>query len=129
MTVRTALEGHLQLWLGAQEQALLCAWENHPFETPSVDVTYLRAYLMPGNRSGLSLCEDQEAGVFQVSIFTEKDVGTARAEAIGNAICDHFKPGQYTGFQVLSPPYFTRGMNTDDSRYLLPVSIFYRAPP
>lgn len=128
MNVRNSLQGHLVMWLQAQSPAIPCAWENVPF-TPPQDVkdTYLRAFIMPASRSGESFCGFREDGVFQVSIYTGRDRSPTPGQTIAESICEHFKPGSYAGFSVLRPPYHSQGINTDDGRYLIPVSVFYKA--
>lgn len=125
MSVRTALVTHLAGWVSAQN--LPVAWENQAFTPPAG--TFLRAFLLPAGRSALSLCDIEEAGVLQVSIYVKRDTGTGPVTALAESLCAHFAPAQYAGFQIQSPPFYAQGLNTDDGRYLLPVSIFYRAIP
>ncbi len=134
MSIRSALESHLAAWVADQSPIPPVAWENVTFTPPAVSITYLRAFRMPANRYGKTLCSIEEAGVYQVSILYAKPggaipAGTAGPESMAESICEHFAAGSYTGFQVLRPPYYAAGLPTDDGRWHVPVSIFYIAEP
>lgn len=132
MSIRAAIESRLAAWVALQSPAIPVAWQNLAFTPPTVTATnstYIRPFLMPAGRSGMSLCDVEEAGVYQVSIYSKANVGPGAAEALAQSLCAYFAPSQYTGFRVQIPPYFAQGTNTDDGRYFTPVSIFYRATP
>jgi hypothetical protein len=51
---RQAIESRLNTWAGTtRSPALPVAWENVPFTAPTT--TYLRAFLLPANTSGIDL--------------------------------------------------------------------------
>lgn len=129
MSIRTALEARLAGWVAAQTPVPKVAYQNAAFTPPALDVTYLRAFLMPATRYGKTLCSVEESGIYQVSVYAKANGGTTPAESIAESICTHFAPGMYAGFQILSPPYFSQGFNVDDGRYMVPVTINYRASP
>lgn len=105
------------------------AWENAKFETPSSDVLYLRATLLPANDLNMSLCYNTEnkAGVFQIDIFSPVNIGTKTASDLAEQIKALYPQGSrvgVNGVRVTQPIGESKG-ETDKDRYILSLSIYY----
>lgn len=127
MTPRAALELHLKAWLDVQAPAPPVAWPNIHFTPPALGSFFLRPATLPAGRQGETFCANEEVGIFQISILGPQDKDVGPFELIAESLCSHFAPGLFTGFKVLSPPYYSQGFPTNDGRFLVPVTVNYHA--
>lgn len=129
MTVRAALESALN----GMTPALLTAWENHPFTTPSPTTPYQQAHLLLAQPDNTSIGSGtfQEIGIFQVTLYYPQQVGAATAEARAQLVRDTFVRG--TSFTnsgktvtIERTPEIMPGRN-EDGRFVIPIRIRFFA--
>lgn len=126
--VRAALETRL----GTLTPALSTAYENAAF-TPVAGTPYQRVFLLPATPDNEVLGCDyyREIGIFQVSLYYPVNGGPGTAQARAQLLRTHFKrsttmtSGGVTTTVSATPAIATAFVDGD--RYVIPVSIPYRA--
>lgn len=127
--IRAALEGRLNTF--ATAQGLSVTWENVPGSQP--EGIYLRASLLPAPTSSDDLAGAHRSyrGVFQVLVTAPINKGAGAAEAIADLLATEFvmnlrlAASSFT-VQVIRPTSAAPALQSE-SRYTVPVSIYYRA--
>lgn len=127
-TIRTALLSRLQSL--ALSPAHPIAWENVPF-TPPASGRYLKAYIMPVVKRGISLGDDgtnEHGGILQIDVMAP--LGTGAASPIVETILSHFKRGvrlYQPGVRIEIVRAKPETGFVDGPSWKTPVSITYRA--
>lgn len=103
------------------------AWPNRDF-TPVSGTSWARPTVIPGRTVAHTMDTDITRGIFQIDIFTQSGIGRASAEAIADAIADHFTPtlsltSNTTIVRVLSVSVNTARNESD--WYHIPLEIHY----
>lgn len=129
--VRTAIQGRLKAWADAQLPVLPVVWENTEY-TPVQGTAYLRGFLMPAetknpSQGGLHKVYN---GLYQISVFFGKGVGTGPVEAACNGIEVLFKAGTTIEksdrlINILRTPAVAKGAPDGAGFYMVPVTIWY----
>lgn len=126
--VRAALETRL----GTLTPALPTAFENAAF-TPVAGTPYQRVFLLPATPDNEVLGCDyyREIGILQVSLYYPVNGGPGTAQARAQLLRTHFKRGTtMTSGGVTTTVSATPAIApafVDGDRYVIPVSIRYRA--
>lgn len=127
--IRALLEGRLKAW--ADTQGLAVHWQNVMLPQPAG--TYLQCFLLPAP----TVSEDLQGahrsftGIFQVSVVTERGLGSGSGESIAESLSALFPnnlrlTGSGLTVQIISPVSCGRPEQEPDC-YYLPVSFTYRA--
>lgn len=127
-SIRAALETALN----GVAPAIATAWENTAY-TPVVGTPYQRAVIVPAAPANDEIGRTfNERGIFQVSLHYPPNTGPAAAYARADLIRSTFYRGatftkdgitvQVVGTSTILPP-----QDDDQGRYVLPVSITFRA--
>lgn len=127
--IRAALEGRLNSFASARGYTI--TWENRPDSEP--EGLYLRASLLPAPTASDDLAGDHRSyrGVFQVLVVAPIRTGPRAAEAIADALADEFVLNLRLSapsfiVQVIRPTSTAPALQSE-TRYTVPVSIYYRA--
>jgi len=130
--VKTILESRLSSWAAARTPVLRIAYENAAF-TPNAGETYLRANLLPADTESQDLAGAHRGyrGVFQVLIVRPVNGGAGPVLNIAAELNALFPVnGRYTSgaitVQTTTPASAAPALQ-DESSYIVPVSLQYRA--
>lgn len=91
----TQIRAALETRLAALSNAPDIGWENTEFEPPEDEVSML-AYLLRADTVSRTLGVPEvtmEQGVFQVSVLAPRGAGSGAAEAVAEAVREHFPKG------------------------------------
>jgi hypothetical protein len=127
--IASALNKHLSL---LTPTTMMIAWENIEID-PSISTPYLRAWLMPGRTTTLTLGNQSWAefpGVFQIDCLYPANEGWNSATVKADAIYNHFKRGTlatYNDVQVRIKESSVEPGDVDGIFYKKSVSIYYVA--
>lgn len=128
LSIMQAFNGSLSTF--ATQKSISVAWENTPF-TPTPGTPYLMAFLLPAQTVAAALGSDalnRHRGVFQVNVVYPVDNSWGTCAAMADDVRKHFKRGTTlsNGTIVIESSYTSSGMR-DGGRYVIPVSVNYRA--
>lgn len=127
-TIRACLEGALK----GLTPPIDTAWENTPYK-PVVGTPYQRAVILPAAPANEEIGRTfNERGIFQVSLHYPPSTGSAAAYDRADLIRSTFYRGAtFTKdgitVQVVGTPTILPPQDDDQGRYVLPVSITFRA--
>jgi hypothetical protein len=127
--IRAAFESRLASF--ATARGLSVAWENLKFKEP--EALYLRAAMLPAPTTSDDLAGSHRSyrGALQVLIVAPINIGAGEALNLADALGDHFPvnlaltSGGVT-VTVTQPASIAPALQSE-TRYTVPVSIFYRA--
>ena len=126
--LQSALNKHLSI---ATPTIGIC-YENVEYN-PVVGESYLRAWLLPGETTSLTLGPGnilEYLGVYQIDILCPKDQGWAPAKVKAGKLLTHFRPGismTYQNLTVKSWKAYCDSGSIDGDFYKVSVSVEYRA--
>lgn len=128
----TLIRAALETALNNITPTIACAWENTAF-TPVVGTPYQRAVILLAQPANEEIGRTfNERGIFQVSLHFPPNTGPAAAYARADLIRSTFYRGAtFTKdgitVQVVGAPAILPPLDDDQGRYVLPVSITFRA--
>lgn len=124
--VKTALETALKTY--ADSATVPVAWENRKF--PKDDI-YFRASLLPAEPGNLGLgdADNQDhQGIFQVDVVVQKSTQTSVVQPLVTGVVTAFAKNTDLGNGVrVVKSWPTGSVELNESRYIIPVSVHYRA--
>lgn len=126
--LQSALSKHLSL----ATPSIGIAYENVEYN-PIVGQSYLRAWLLPGETTSLTLGPGnilEYLGVYQIDCLCPKNQGWAPAKVKAGKLLTHFRPGismTYQNLTVKSWKAYCDSGSIDGDFYKVSVSIEYRA--
>ena len=112
-------------WLKTMPQAPPIQEENKP-ESQAVAGAklYLVEYFMPTNNEQSDFCGNEEkAGLYQVTVVSEREIGRKKAQQMADSIVDRFKYSDLSGLVVTRA--VAAASLTTDLHYQIPISIYY----
>lgn len=121
--IKAALESRLATLTGGTP----VAYENTEY-APVKGTTYLRPHLLPAETVAISTNKDENAGIYQISIFAPLGKGWAASSNLADAIADHFKPVTelvYNGVTVRCVSVSVANGRKDGAWWHVPVNIRY----
>lgn len=128
--IAALLEARLGEWADAHD--IPVAWENNSFDPPNEGL-YLQAYAMPATTTTIDLAEKLHVlpGVWQINVIAKAGKGVEPARELADQIAALFPVGLAMTEGTLicyihTPPTVHRGIPSD-TRYVIPVSMSYRA--
>ena len=123
--IRKALDTRLSVMAGLPA----VAWPNTDYE-PVYGTSWLRPTLLQVPTVGGTTTTDFHQGIYQIDVFVQVGTGAAAAEALVDAICDHFKPVTEltsNGVTVRCVTVSALGARSEDAWYHVPIEIRYHA--
>lgn len=106
------------------------AFPNLPFD-PSLLTSYYQVFIVPGRKVAVGIKEmNSQNGFCQVSCFIKDEVGENRAIAMAETIIAAFPRGRKLingslKVEINQPAYYTNGLTSNNSWYMVPVTIPY----
>lgn len=127
MSANTAIQSALNAHLAAMPDRPPTSWPNKTFSPPAG--VYIVVDSLPRETDAPMLAFDSAldyGGIYQIRVMAPKGNYDADALAMADAIQMHFARGPigngvYIRRVTIAPPL------QDDTRYVIPVSIYYRA--
>jgi len=125
--IRAAFESRILTFAKSKTPLIPVSIENIKFDTPAVDVLYLRTSLIPSPEFNTSICFNTEnkSGLFQIDIMSPVNIGVKKAEDLAEEIVALFPQGFKLGGVYVSAPVEQERAQTDKDRYILSLSIYY----
>lgn len=106
------------------------AWFNAKF-SPDVKKLYIKPTLLLSPTQQVSLGTngfERVSGIYQISIFALRDVGSASFEAVARGVINYFRAGTklvYSGVEITVQTSYSGTPLEQEDRVLLPVSIVW----